>query len=80
MLAFSGRCKGLLALFLVAGASCLLAQVPSVTTAEYDNGRTTANNSEFILNPFNLNVNQFGKWVLTASMGRSLGSRYTCRA
>ncbi len=38
-----------------------LAQGPPVFTAEYDNGRTTANNLEFILNPSTVGGGNFGK-------------------
>ena len=55
------RLWSLFALCAFASASMLFAQAPQVLTAEYDSARTTANNQETILNPFNVNAKIFGK-------------------
>ena len=44
-----------------AAATTLSAQTASVLTAEYDNGRTSANNNELLLSPLTVNPATFGK-------------------
>ena len=53
--------RKLKALALLAFTCSALAQNPAVLTAEYDNARTTANNSEYRLNPTNVGSATFGK-------------------
>ena len=49
------------ALAILAASASAQSGIPAITTGQYNTSRTAANPNEIILNPSNVNVNQFGK-------------------
>ncbi len=67
------RFKSVVACCAFASTGALYAQNPAVLTAEYNNGRTAANNSEVALNPTTVNPTAFGKVGTWALDGQVVG-------